>query len=184
MRESCHAASRREFFRQGDDYYRAFNLRGPDGDSQSGPLPDGFKPEEPANQRALEILAARSLEESCRLGIAGIQPKQERGSLRKGAYDLARIIYLKQQAKLDRLVAEAAKHERKADVSRKLNDVISGIVKTFFDDARKLFQQALKDYLDKEGGNEDAALKNTEFAKKVDVLARPAQPRAASPERT
>jgi hypothetical protein len=45
--------SRREFFRQGDDYYRAFNLRGEEGDAQPGALPDGFTPAEPANRRAL-----------------------------------------------------------------------------------------------------------------------------------
>jgi hypothetical protein len=30
----------------------------------------------------------------------------------------------------------------------------------------------LKEYLEKEGGNEDAALKNSEFAKQVDTLAK------------
>jgi len=169
--------SRREFFRQGDDYYRAFNLRGSDGDAQPGALPDGFKPGEPANQRALQILAARSLEEGCRSGIADIQSTQERGSLRKGAYYLARCIYLKHQAKIDELVSMAAREARKAEVARKLIDEISGVVKASFNNARKLFQEALKDYLEKEGGNEDAALKNSLFAKKVDALAQPPQPR-------
>jgi hypothetical protein len=163
--------SRREFFRQGDDYYKAFNLRGPDGDAQPGLLPDGFKPAEPASYRALQILAARSLEEGCRLGIANIQDKLERGSLRKGAYYLARSIYLKQQPKIDDLIAEAAVKDRKAEVARKLIDVLSNIVKASFDDARKLFQEALKVYLAQHGGNEDAALKNTAFAKNVDSLA-------------
>ena len=169
--------SRREFFRQGDDYYRAFNLRGSDGDAQPGALPDGFKPGEPANQRALQILAARSLEEGCRSGIADIQSTQERGSLRKGAYYLARCIYLKHQTKIDELVSMAAREARKAEVARKLIDEISGVVKASFNNARKLFQEALKDYLEKEGGNEDAALKNSLFAKKVDALAQPPQPR-------
>ena len=169
--------SRRDFFRQGDDYYRAFNLRGSDGDAQPGALPDGFKPGEPANQRALQILAARSLEEGCRSGIADIQSTQERGSLRKGAYYLARCIYLKHQTKIDELVSMAAREARKAEVARKLIDEISGVVKASFNNARKLFQEALKDYLEKEGGNEDAALKNSLFAKKVDALAQPPQPR-------
>ena len=165
--------SRREFFRQGDDYYRAFNLRGSDGDAQPGPLPEGFKPGEPANNRALQIMAARCLEEGCRSGIAGIQDKRERGSLRKGAYYLARIIYLRQQTKVDNLVAKASSQDRKAEVARKLIADISQVVTMSFDDARKLFQQALKDYLAKEGGNEDAALKNSAFATRVDALAKP-----------
>lgn len=86
---------------------------------------------------------------------------------------LARIIYLKQQTKIDGLVAKAAPQDRKAEVARNLSDALSDVVNASFDDARKLFQQALKDYVAKEGGNEDAALKNTEFAKKVDTLARP-----------
>lgn len=35
-----------------------------------------------------------------------------------------------------------------------------------------MFRQALQDYLAKEGGNEDAALKNSAFAKQVDTLAK------------
>jgi len=165
--------SRREFFRQGDDYYRAFNLRGPDGDAQPGALPENFTPTEPANRRALQILAARSLEEACRAGIAAIVDKQERGSLRKGAYYLARTIYLKQQTKIDDLIVKASQQDRKADVARTLVHAISVIANASQDEARKVFQQALKDYLTQEGGNEDAALKNSEFAHQVDTLAKP-----------
>jgi hypothetical protein len=164
--------SRREFFRQGDDYYRAFNLRGAEGDSQPGGLPDGFQPGEPANNRALQILAARCLEEDCRLGIGNIEIKQERGSLRKGAYYLARVIYLKHQSEIDDLIKTTANQDRKADVSRKFIADISNFVTASFDAARNHFQQALKEYLSKKGGNEDAALKNTEFAKSMDQLAK------------
>jgi hypothetical protein len=164
--------SRREFFRQGDEYYRAFNLRGPEGDEQPGALPDGFTPSEPANRRALQILAARCLEEGCRDGIAAIVDKQERGSLRKGAYYLARIIYLKQQSRIDDLIVNASPQDPKAAVARKLVNAISAIAKASQEEARKVFRQALRDYLAKEGGNEDAALKNSEFAKQVDTLAK------------
>jgi predicted transcriptional regulator len=163
---------RREFFRQGDDYYRAFNLRGPDGDAQPGALPDGFTPAEPANCRALQILAARALEEGCRAGSAAIVDKKERGSLRKGAYYLARILYLQHQTRIEDLILKASPSERKAEVARKLVDAISTIAEASQEDARKVFRQALQDYLAKEGGNEDAALKNSMFAKQVDTLAR------------
>ena len=163
--------SRREFFRQGDDYYKAFNLRGEEGETQPGPLPDGFELGEKANLRALQILAARCLEESCRSGIAGIVEKRERGSLRKGAFYMARIVYRNQQSKIDDLVAKASPQDRKADVARKLIDALATIGKKSFDDARKTFNQALQKYLAKEGSNEDAALKNSAFATLVDEYA-------------
>ena len=165
--------SRREFFRQGDDYYRAFNLRGEEGETLLGPLPDGFVLNDDTNHRALQILAARRLEESCRSGIAEIHDKKERGSLRKGAFYLARIIYLKKQIKIDHLVANASPQTRKADVVRKLIDSLATIGKDSFDDARKVFKQGLDNYLKLEGGNEDAALKNTKFANQIDELAKP-----------
>ncbi len=164
--------SRREFFRQGNDYYRVFNLRGPDGAAQPGPPPDNFAPGEPANHRALEILAARTLEEGCRSGIAAVVDKTERGSLRKGAYYLARIVYLQHQSKIDELIAKASPRERKAEVAKSLVQAVLAITTNSQGNARKVFRQALHAYLLKEGGNEDAALKNTEFAQQVDGLAR------------
>jgi hypothetical protein len=169
--------SRREFFRQGDDYYRAFDLRGAEGEAQPGALPDGFTPNEPANHRALQILAARCLEEGCRSGIASILDKHKRGSLRKGAYYLSRIIYLKHQSKIDDLIVKASQKDRKADVARKLVEAISAITKASQDEATNLFQRALQQYLESQGGNEDAALKNSEFAGQVDKLAKPPAPR-------
>ena len=168
--------SRREFFREGNDYYRVFNLRGEEAGSQPGPLPDGFNPNEEAilekaNLRALQVLAARVVEEECRKSIGSIEDKRERGSLRKGAYYLARIIYLKKKSEIDPILAEAATQERKAAVASKVLDSVSTIAKASVDISRKVFAQALKDYLAKEGGNEDAALKNSAFAKLVDEYA-------------
>jgi len=163
--------SRREFFRQGDEYYKAFNLSGEDGEDSAGPLPDGFEPNEESNLRALQILTARCLEQSCRLGIAAIQDKQKRGSLRKGAFYLGRIVYLKQQSEIDDLIAKASAQDRRADLARKLIDALNKIGEKSFDDARITFSQALDEYLKEEGGNEDAALKNTKFAQRVDILA-------------
>lgn len=164
--------SRREFFRQGDEYYKAFNLRHEDGEDSAGPLPDGFEPDESSNLRALQILAARCLEQSCRLGIAAIQDKQKRGSLRKGAFYLARIVYLKQQIEIDELIATASAEDRRADTARKLVEALNKIGTKSFDVARNTFNKALDSYVEKEGGNEDAALKNTKFAALVDELAK------------
>ena len=67
-----------------------------------------------ANLRALKILAARVVEEECRKSIGSIEDKRERGSLRKGAYYLARIIYLKHSSKIDPSLAKAATRTEKA----------------------------------------------------------------------
>jgi len=158
--------SRREFFRQGDEYYKAFNLRGEEGDKDPAPLPEGFEPDESSNHRALQILAARCLEEICREGIKAIVNKNEKGSLKKGAFYLARIVYLKKQSDIDSLITDAASEKRRAEVARQLIEGIREKGTETFDDARKTFNDALHAYLETEGGNEDAALKNSKFAEK------------------
>jgi len=159
--------SRREFFRQGDEYYRVFNLRGPEGEAQPGQLPDGFEAKEAASQRALEIVAARCIEEACRKRISDVV-KQERGPLKKGAYYMARIVFKQHEKEIRDLVAARKDSDRKPDVAKKLIVAISKLGNLGFDSARLVFEQALKEYLVRDGGNEDAALKNTEFAKLVD----------------
>ncbi|HPO12826.1 MAG TPA: AIPR family protein [Candidatus Hydrogenedentes bacterium] len=164
--------SRREFFRQGDDYYRAFNLQGPEGDDHPGALPEGFVPNDSSSQRALQILVARCLEEECRSLITKMTDKQKRGSLRKGAYYLARIAYLKNQKKIDDLIYQSSTKERKPDVVSGIIKGIPSIVDVCFNDACEMFKKTMENYLKKEGGNEDAALKNSEFAKQVDAVAK------------
>jgi AIPR protein len=168
--------SRREFFREGDEYFKAFNLRGEEGETQLGQLPDGFEPNENSNLRALQILVARCLEESCRSGIGAMQNKHEKGSLRKGAFYLARIVYKRQQSYFDGLVTESSSQQRKPDIARKLIDAVNEKGKESFEDARDTFNQSLNDYVLKEGGNEDAALKNSKFAEKVDDSAKQGTP--------
>lgn len=168
--------SRREFFREGNDYYQVFNLKGDDVEVPPGPLPDSFDPNEganleKANLRVLRMLAARVLEEECRKSIGSIDDKRERGSLRKGAYYLARIIYLKQKIKIDSLLDNEARKDRKADVAHIVIDFVSTIAQESLEAAREVFARALKDYLKREGGNEDAALKNSSFANLVDSYA-------------
>ncbi|MBI4024684.1 MAG: AIPR family protein [Verrucomicrobia bacterium] len=170
--------SRREFFRQGEDYYKVFNLRGAIGEAEPGPLPDGFDVGDPANMekanlRAMQILAARVLEEECRSSIGAIQDKRKRGSLRKGAYYLARIVYLQQQKEIDEVLAEVARQERKVEISRKVITSVTDVAKRVTDHCQEIFYQAVQDYLQKEGGNEDAALKNSAFAQLVDERAKP-----------
>ncbi len=160
--------SRRVFFREGNDYYRVFDLRGPDGETPPGQLPDGFEPKEAASQRALEMLAARCIEESCRTQTAKVT-KQERGSLKKGAYYLARIVFKQHEEEIRRLVDENKDAERKPVVAEKVIAAMRALGDSGFASARPVFEQALKEYLGKEGGsNEDAALKNKDFQQLVD----------------
>lgn len=164
--------SRREFFRQGDEYYRVFNLRGPEGDAQPGPLPDGFEPNKTANVRALEILTARCIEELCRSQIARVA-RGERGPLKKGAYYLARIIFKQHEEKVRGLVAKHKDDERSPDVAKTVITATTTLGEEGFSAARVVFEAALKEYLAREGGNEDAALKNTAFATLVDARSAP-----------
>jgi hypothetical protein len=171
--------SRREFFREGDDYYKTFNLRGEEGDLEPGPLPENFRPEEKANLRALSILAARALEVISRKCISKIQDKREKGSLHKGAYYLSRIIYLSHKNTIEESIAKASSMERKKDVAFALYENTTKLGEASFNDSRSIFISAIKQYLSKEGGNEDAALKNTKFAQFVEEEAL----RQASPHR-
>jgi len=164
--------SRREFFRQGEDYFRAFNLRGSIGESDPVLLPDGFQPNQDSNRRAMQILAARVLEEVCRKGVAEATDKKEKGSLRKGAYYLARICYLKSKPAIDALIETAAGQERGPNSSSTLVNAVRGIGELSFEPAHIVFAKALEKYLRDQGGNEDAALKNTEFARLCDEMAK------------
>lgn len=159
--------SRREFFRQGDEYYRVFNLRGEDGETQPGPLAEGFEPNEASNGRALEIVTARCIEEACRSQIAQVA-KEQRGPLKKGAYYLARIVFRQHEAEISELVAKHKDDQRKPDVAKKIIAPVTNLGNDGFKAARAVFEAALKEYLEREGGNEDAALKNTAFATLVD----------------
>ena len=159
--------SRREFFRQGYDYYRVFNLRDPGDESTPGLLPDTFEPGEGASARALEMLAARGLEVVCRNEIANV-PKEERGQLRKGAYYLARIIFKRHEQQVHDLVEALKAQPRKPDVAKQMIETMTAVAHEAFPEARNAFETALHDYLDSKGGNEDAALKNTAFAALVD----------------
>ncbi len=164
--------SRREFFRQGEDYFKVFNLRGEEGDAQPGPLPEGTELGEAANLRALQILSARVLEEAARADISMIIDKTMRGSLRKGGYYLARIVYLKKADKIAEILTKVANGQRKAGVSDKVVKSVRTIARATMPEARNLFTKALNEYVAKEGGNEDAALKNSEFARRVDAAAK------------
>ena len=162
--------SRREFFRR-EDYYRAFNLRG-ERNPRTSPLPDGFEATTQSNARAANLVA-REIEQVCHEGIGKIDDKHARGSLRKGAYYLARIVYRRNEKKIDAIVQAGAQKQRTAKIARDLVKEGHKIALDSYDQAQAVFVKALKDYLRTAGGNEDSALKNTQFAEAVDAAAAP-----------
>jgi hypothetical protein len=81
---------------------------------------------------------------------------------------LARIIYLQHQSQVLDIVKKAKDEERKPPTSKKVIESMEAIGNAGFTGARSVFETALKEYLGREGGNEDAALKNTAFAELVD----------------
>ena len=96
--------------------------------------------------------------------------------MRKGAYYLAHIAYLKRQGQIDKLVIETAVLERKVSVAREFIEAVTKLGKEAFDDAKKTFKMGLAAYMKKEGANEDAALKNSSFSDQIDKSARSAMP--------
>lgn len=164
--------SRREFFREGENYFRVFNLRGEEGETEPGQLSDDFEPNEDSNRRALEILAARAMETECRGGIAAVGDKKERGALRKGAYYIARIAYLMNETTIKEEIDQAVKSkEREPNLASGVIEKASMAAIETFAAAYRLFLLTLEDYLEEHEGNEDAALKNTAFARKIDEAA-------------
>lgn len=163
--------SRREFFHEGNHYFRVFNLLGEKDDSDLGRLPNDFIPDKNSNRRALEILAARSLVTAFRDRIDDIDDKQKRGSLRKGTYYLARIAYLKKKDDIHRQVEISANQRKKSDQALEVIKIANAAGSGTFDEACSIFLKTLKKYLKDNGGNEDAALKNTAFANAIDGAA-------------
>ncbi len=164
--------SRKEFFREGDEYYTVFNLTGAEGEEQPGPLPEGFAPNADSQERVLEILSARCLEEESRRLVNKVADKAEKGHLRKGAYYLARIIYLLKRLDIARAISEMKAEEPRSESAKRLMSIVQEHARASFESAKNVFLTTLQSYLATDAGNEDAALKNSKFARAVDEAAR------------
>lgn len=166
--------SRREFFREGEEYYRAFDLAGGEPENEFGQLPDDFVPGPNAHKRALQMLGARFAELRCRSLIKTASTKAELGSLKKGAFYLARMSYLLGQAEIDQAIGMLSVLPPTKKEANSLRTTVDAIVGQHFEKAQALFLAELKGYLETKGTNEDAALKNQEFAKRTDAATRSA----------
>jgi hypothetical protein len=153
------AASRREVFRRGEEYYRIFSW----GDDQ---------PEETpllaidVHERAIQILLAAQLESEVRSLIAADEgsDRKRRGALRKAAYFIARGIYLRQEKKFLELL-DRMKNQRSAQELQRISNEIAPIAKSQFTATVRAFDKAMETHIKSAGGDMDAALKNTKFAR-------------------
>ncbi len=103
--------------------------------------------------------------------IKTLEERMSKLADRKGAYYLARIVYRRNEKKIDAIVQAGAQKPRTAKVARDLVKEGHKIALDSYDQAQAVFEKALTDYLRTAGGNEDAALKNTQFAEAVDGAA-------------
>jgi hypothetical protein len=168
------SASRREIFRKGDEYLEIFSW----GDDQ--PETTRYRAET-VKHRAIQMLAAAQIEAAMRNLIADSEGDRKRkGSLRKAAYFLARAVYLQNRADIDgeikSLDGAAFNQPSAQEFSRK---IIKRVGQSFAD-VVKIFDQTMQTYLDAEGGDEDAALKNTKFATAVERAVARKQAKAVS----
>ncbi len=153
------AASRREVFSRGEEYERIFSW----GEEQPDETP--LKAES-VHERAVQILVASKLESVVRglIAVDGKADKKRRGALRKAAFFIARGLYLRQRSDFNTLLDEANAEASAA----KLQIIISKIeplANKQFPVVVKAFDKAIEAHIKSNGGDTDAALKNTKFAK-------------------
>ena len=161
----------RELFARGEDYYRVFNLAGEIQDDESaadGAITEAFVPEKPARTRALQMFTAWAMRESCKTRIAAAKDKSKKGALWKGTYFIARLVYLSRQEFIDDLVSRHAEQEASPEATRIIRDQIEEKLGRYYGPAEEHFFKIRKEFIEKNGGNEDSALKNMAFVKELE----------------
>lgn len=158
------AASRREVFSRGEEYERIFSW----GEDQPDETP--FKAET-VHERAVQILVASKLESVVRSLIAadGKADKKRRGALRKAAFFIARGLYLRQQGEFTSVLDEAKAETGAAKLQTTIYK-IEPLANKQFSIVVKAFDKAIEAHIKSNGGDSDAALKNTKFAKDFEAL--------------
>lgn len=158
------AASRREIFSRGEEYDRIFSW----GDEQPEESP--LKAAN-VHERACQMLVASKLESAVRTLIASEAKtdKKRRGVLRKAAFFIARGIYVRQRSEFATLLEEA-NGETSASRMQAVINKIESLAKKHFQVVVKTFDRAIEIHIKSTGGDSDAALKNTKFAKDFDTM--------------
>ncbi len=163
--------SRRELFSRGDDYYRVFSLIAPDADEKpeeaARRIGEETELESVGRRRCLEILMAWFLREECGKRIAAEADKKKKGELRKATYFLGWLLKLATEEQIDKLLD---KHQENAP-DPTVKDAFARLAKSsssqWFDKAVEHFHKARKAFIKEHGGNEDSALKNTQFVERL-----------------
>jgi hypothetical protein len=163
--------SRREFFRRYDEdslYANVFALQC----SADGVLDSSTELQ--SRERALQFIAAHVLVQGCREKVASASSASRKGALRKAGFYLAGIIHARYEAEFDQAIKVAVAESPSDKVAKSLISEAKRLVDTGYSQAVSIFEQVLKTFVEKNGKDEDAALKNSDFAKNVFNVAKSA----------
>ena len=161
--------SRRQFFRRNDEdseYAKVFSLQ-PDTDNAVDSTMDIA-----SRERALQFVAAHVLVQRCREKVEAISPVASKGALRKAGFYLAGIIRVRYGDSLAKSIKTASGESPSTKVAQTLLSDIQKHVNTGFQSAVDIFEKELFTFVELNGKDEDAALKNSDFAKRVFTAAR------------
>ena len=165
--------SRREFFRRNDedsDYAKVFALQL----TVDGVLDSST--EQQSRERALQFIAAHVLVQECREKVTSVSSPSKKGALRKAGFYLAGVIYARYQTDVEKAIGAAAAKFPSARIAESLLSVLRKCVDVGFPQAVSIFEKELKAFVEANGKDEDAALKNSEFARKVFEAAKSSPP--------
>lgn len=159
----------REVFSRDLEYYRVFNITSnpsdEDVEEQAKAIGSGYVADVAARVRALEIFTAWAIREACKDKVAVAKDKNAKGALRKGTYFISWLIF---RAGVDRLrdeVRRQAEHEPSPAVASYLVATVDKLIERYYTKAVEHFGSVRREFIEKNGGNEDSALKNTSFTK-------------------
>lgn len=157
----------RMLFGREDDYYRVFNLSSYESHIDRDEIAENSSEGSHARKRALQFFTAWYLRESCKARIAAAQEKSKKGSLRKGNYFISWLCYLANKNFFEDLISQQSVGEPNPDAIKLIRIQIKTKLSTTYDRAEKHYFKIRKDFIKKNGGDEDSAHKNTSF---VDAL--------------
>jgi hypothetical protein len=127
-----------------------------------------------SRERALQFIAAHVLVQGCREKVASASSASRKGALRKAGFYLAGIIHARYEAEFDQAIKVAVAESPSDKVAKSLISEAKRLVDTGYSQAVSIFEQVLKTFVEKNGKDEDAALKNSDFAKNVFNVAKSA----------
>jgi hypothetical protein len=156
--------SRREFFRRNDeesDYAKVYSFQ------LTGEGALDAKVQQQNRERALQFIAAHVLVQRCRENVTALSSSSRKGALRKAGFYLAGIIHTRNHENLEKAIRAGAAEPPSAKIAQALVAEFQRYVDAGFSGAVNVFERQLRAFVDSNGKDEDAALKNSDFASKV-----------------